>query len=133
MALPWRSFRSRQSLATPHPPGADPWDFSQSMEYLMERIRSVVQSLEMPSSKRGTETVDLGKGQGGGPNVTKKTEIIMGDKYENLQGSTVVSRSEVKGSFNWTRDGHSTKDAGGGVWKWVTTVLWTFIKKRLGW
>jgi hypothetical protein len=67
------------------------------------------------------------------PNMTNKTEIIMGDKYENVQGSTVVSRSEVKGSFNQTRNDHSTKAATGGAWKWLTTGLWTSIKKLFGW
>jgi len=75
-----------------------------------------------------------GDGQGGVDlNVTNKTEIIMGDKYENVQGSTVVSRSEVKGSVYRTRDDHSTKGATGGVWKWLTTVAWRGIKNRLGW
>ena len=80
------------------------------------------------------EDLKLSCGQGGvDSNVTNKTEIIMGDKYENVQGSTVVSRSEVKGSFNRTRDGHSTKGATGGVWKWLRTVAWAGVKKRFGW
>jgi hypothetical protein len=73
-------------------------------------------------------------GRGGvDSNVTNKTEIIMGDKYENVQGSTVVSRSEVKGSVYRTRDDHSTKGATGGVWRWLRTVAWSGVKKRFGW
>ena len=55
----------------------------------------------------------------------------LSDDY--VLGSTVVSRSAVKGSVYRTRDDHSTKGATGGVWKWLRTGLWSFVKKRFGW
>jgi hypothetical protein len=63
-------------------------------------------------------------------NIDNRT-TVMGDV--NLRESPVTTGSSIDRSFNRTRDDHSTKGATGGVWKWLSSGLWSFVKKRFGW